>query len=279
MPDPLRLTEPEALAAWAARVRADGDQVARLREAPEGADFYAPVAARFRADPYRADEPVLDILRSLVKPGDTWLDIGAGGGRYALPLALLAKEVIAVEPSEGMAGVLREGMAEHAITNIRLVSSRWPAAIHLEADCSLIANVGNDIEQLGPFLDAMEAATRRLCVAVMPAAPPASFAYPFWPPVHGEEREALPALPEFLALLLARGKLFEVRLSSRPPMVYPDMETALGFLRQQLFIQPGGSKDRILQRLVGERLAPHDGQVALSPKPVTVAVVTWEPRQ
>ncbi len=279
MPDHLRLTESEALAAWAARIRADHNQVARLREAPESHDFYAPVAARFRADPQRTDEPVLDILRSLVKPGDTWLDIGAGGGRYALPLALLAKEVIAVEPSEGMSGVLLEGMTEHAITNIRLVSSRWAAAVELEADCSLIANVGNDIEEIGPFLDAMEAATRRLCVAVMPAAPPASFAYPFWPPVHGEEREALPALPEFLALLLARGKLFEVRLSLRPSMAYPDFETALGFLRQQLFIQAGGAKDLLLQRLAAERLAPHDGRLALSPRPQTVAVVTWEPRQ
>lgn len=279
MPDPLRLTESEALAAWAARVRADGDQVARLREAPESTDFYAPVAARFRADPHRTDEPVLDILRGLVQPGETWLDIGAGGGRYALPIALLAKEVIAVEPSGGMADVLREGMAAEGIANIRIVATRWPAAVAVEADCSLVANVGNDIADIGPFLDAMEAATRRLCVAVMPAAPPASFAYPFWPPIHGEERKPLPALPEFLALLLARGKLFEVRLSSRPAMAYPDFETALGFLRQQLFIEPGGAKDQLLQRLAAERLATYDGKVALSPKPVPVAVVTWEPRQ
>jgi len=279
MPDPLRLTEPEALAAWAARIRADHDQVARLREGPESNDFYAPVAARFRADPHRTDEPVLDILRSLVRTGDTWLDIGAGGGRYALPLALLAEEVIAVEPSEGMAGVLREGMAENGIANIRHVASRWPGPVDLQADCSLIANVGNDIEDIGPFLDAMEAATRRLCLAIMPATPPASFAYSFWPPVHGEERAALPALPEFLALLLARGKLFDVRLSSRPSMAYPDVEMALGFLRQQLFIQPGGAKDNVLQGLAAQSLSTYEGQVALSPAPVTVAVVTWSPRQ
>ena len=38
---------------------------------------------------------LLDILLSLARPGETWLDIGAGAGRYALPLALHVREVIA----------------------------------------------------------------------------------------------------------------------------------------------------------------------------------------
>ena len=98
-----------------------------MREAPAGADFYAPVAAAFKADPHRTDEPALDVLRSMVQPGETWLDIGAGGGRYALPIALLAREVIAVDPSDGMLAVLRESQDEAHITNVRTVQSRWPS--------------------------------------------------------------------------------------------------------------------------------------------------------
>ena len=89
--DPLRPSAQEALEAWAQRVRANRDQAERVREAPERPDFYAPVASAFRADPRRTDEPALDILRGLVHREDTWLDIGAGGGRYALPVALLAR--------------------------------------------------------------------------------------------------------------------------------------------------------------------------------------------
>ena len=37
-------------AAWAARVRANREQVDRLREVPDGPDFYAPVSGLFRAD-------------------------------------------------------------------------------------------------------------------------------------------------------------------------------------------------------------------------------------
>ena len=49
-------------AAWAARVRANAEQVDRFREVPDGTDFYAPVTGLFRADPTRTDEPALDAL-------------------------------------------------------------------------------------------------------------------------------------------------------------------------------------------------------------------------
>jgi SAM-dependent methyltransferase len=168
----LRPAAEEALAEWARRVQANGAQVDRFRQVGDG-DFYAPVASMFRADPHRSGEPALELLRGLTRPDDTWLDIGAGGGRYALPLALKVREVIAVEPSEGMIGVLREGMVEHGIENIRIERRRWPeGAAGLGADVALIAHVGYDIAQIGPFLDAMEAAARRLCVAVLLARPP-----------------------------------------------------------------------------------------------------------
>src|SRR5689334_17430927 len=111
MPDALMPSAEAALQAWAARVRANREQVDQFREA-NPSDFYAPVAAMFRADPRRRDEPTLEVLRSLVQPADTVVDIGAGGGRYALPLALECREVIAIEPSNGMLQVLREGMRE-----------------------------------------------------------------------------------------------------------------------------------------------------------------------
>src|SRR6266851_10178451 len=138
MHDALRPTREAALAAWAARVRANREQVELVREAAP-ADFYAPVAGMFRSDPRRRDEPTLEALRARVRPTDTVLDIGAGGGRLALPLALETRQVIAIDPSEGMLRVLREGMAEHHIGNIEVIKGRWPevsAGIH--GDVSLI---------------------------------------------------------------------------------------------------------------------------------------------
>jgi SAM-dependent methyltransferase len=278
MNDALRPTAAEALAAWAARVRGNRDQAERLREGPAGDDFYAPVASVFKADPHRTGEQELDTLRGLVRPDDTWLDIGAGGGRYALPIALRAKEVIALEPSDGMLAVLRESIAENDIHNVRLVQSRWPSENPPEADVCLISHVGYDIEDIGPFLDAMERSARRLCVAVLLAHSPAAIAEPFWPPVHGEARIPLPALPEFLALQLARGRICDVRLSERAPQTYHSHDQLGHFLRQQLFVEAGTEKDQRLQKLVESRVTQSDGRFAISNQGSALGVVTWAPR-
>ena len=277
-----------AVAAWGDRVRANREQVDRVREVPDGADFYARVTSLFRADPRRTGEPVLDLLLALARPDDTWLDIGAGGGRYALPLALAVREVIAIDPSAGMLAVLRELMQEHDIANVRVVEGRWPLDAALAArlgplpiaDVALIAHVGYDIEAIGPFLDAMEAAVRRTCVAVLMESTPASVAEPFWPPVHGESRIPLPALPEFVELLRVRGREPQVSEAQREPRRFESRESLEGFLRRQLWIAEGGEMERRYREVLDTLVVEDDGQFGLAGQgPLPVGVVTWSPRR
>src|SRR5689334_10873459 len=95
-PDALRPSAAATLTAWAARVRAERAQTDRARELADPADFYAPTARRFRFDPDLPPDPVEGVLCGLARPADTWLDVGAGGGRYALPIARVVSRVIAV---------------------------------------------------------------------------------------------------------------------------------------------------------------------------------------
>ena len=270
--------------AWAARVRANRDQVDRFREVPDGPDFYSPVTGLFRVDPRRTDEPALESLRALVKPGETWLDIGAGAGRYALPiaadLAASGGSVIAVDPSTGMLGALGELAAEHGIDNVRVVQERWPPVGDVgpyRADVALIAHVGYDIESIGPFLEGMEAAASRLCVAILMERQPSSIADVFWPPVHGEERVALPALPEFLELLRALGREPSVERLERAPRRFSDRTELEGFLRRQLWVEPGSEADiRFTSALDTVLEVDADGRVGLrGQRPLPVGIVTW----
>jgi CTP:molybdopterin cytidylyltransferase MocA/SAM-dependent methyltransferase len=271
--------------AWAARVRANREQVDRRREVPDGADFYAPVTGLFRADPLRTDEPALEVLRGLVQPGETWLDIGAGAGRYALPIAAqLAPSggaVVAVDPSSGMLGALRELGSEHGIANVRVVQARWPPddLAAFRSDAALLAHVGYDIEAIGPFLEAMEAAVSRLCVAILMERQPSSIADVCWPPVHGEARIALPALPEFLELLRARGRDPSVVRLDREPRRFADRSELEGFLRRQLWIEPGSEADARFTAALDELIdVDGEGRVGLlDQRPLPIGIVTWSP--
>jgi CTP:molybdopterin cytidylyltransferase MocA/SAM-dependent methyltransferase len=276
-----------ALAAWARRVRADHAQVDRFREVPDSQDFYGPVSSLFRADPHRTDDETLTGLLELARPEDVWLDIGAGAGRFALPLALRVREVVAVDPSAGMLGALRELAAENEIANISIVEGRWPleptaaAAAGVgpgSADVALIAHLGYDVEEIGPFLEAMEAAARRRCVAVLMDRQPSSIADPLWPEVHGEERIRLPALRELVALLEARGRAPRVREVERPPRGFDSFDDLAGFVRRQTWVAEGTVKDERLVTALRGRAMERDGRWFLETQPAVVGIVDWAPR-
>ncbi len=272
-------------ASWAARVRANREQVERVREVPDGADFYAPVRSLFRADPTRADDPILKALLALVRSGERWLDVGAGAGRFALPIARTLDpsggSVIALDSSPSMLEGLREIAQDYAIENIRTLETRWPPADPgaFESDVALIAHVGYDVEAIGVFLDALEETARRLCVAVLTDRPPASAADPFWPVIHGEPRSALPALPEFVELLRARGSRPAVNTIAGEPRRFESREALEGFVRRQLWIDPAGAKGGRLRAAVDD-LTVDDGAgwTIRDRLPTDTGVVTWSPR-
>lgn len=270
---------------WAGRVRRNREQVERLRETSEDDDHYAPVAELFRDDPRRSGDAILDTLLRFALKSEAWLDVGAGGGRFAFPLALAVREVIALDPSPAMVAALEEGVRLHNLTNVRVVAGRWPVAASALAplpcaDIALIANVGHDTELIGPFVAALEAAARRACVAVMQEQPPAAIAAPFFQAVHGEPREPLPALVDFLDLLAARGSEPVVEILERPARAWRSRDEILTFLRRQTWVRVGSPADVRLEVELDSRLraAPGtSGGVSLgSDGPARVGIVRWE---
>jgi SAM-dependent methyltransferase len=276
--DPLHPPLEAVLDAWREAVLADNRQVEALSDRPDPRDFYAPIAEQFRADPRREGDASLDYLRSLVESGDTWLDLGAGGGRYTLPIALKARRVYAVEPSEGMRQVLASAARDAASDNIDVFDERWPGPSRCPvADCGLISQVGYDIAGIGPFLDQFEAHVSRLCVAMLfEGAPVADFAV-LWRPVHGEDRKLLPGLREFITLLLARGALPEIRLFDVRRPVFESLEAIHAAARRPLWVKAGNEKDERLRQAVGEAAIKVEGGFVLQTGPRKLGVVSWQP--
>lgn len=73
-----------------------------------------------------------------ISPDSRVLDVGAGPGTLAIPLAERVAHVTAVEPSGGMMSVLQDNIAEYGTDNINCVHKRWEDV-----------NVEDDLE--GPY--------------------------------------------------------------------------------------------------------------------------------
>ena len=234
------------------------------------------MAEQFRADPRRAGDASLEYLRSLVQPGSTWLDLGAGGGRYTLPLALRANRIFAVEPSPGMRDVLSSAAAGSGIDNIDVFDERWPGPSRcLVADCGLISQVGYDIADIGPFLDQFEAHVTHMCVAMLFEGAPISDFGVLWQPVHGEARHQLPGLREFVTLLFARGRLPELRLFPTPRPAFESLETLHRAARRPLWVKEGSEKDARLKAAIESIAIRVENGYVLRRGPRMLGVVTW----
>ena len=282
-PDAVRLTPADAQEAWAARVRANRAQAERLREDAPSDDFYANVAPIFRADPTRRDDPSLNALLDLAHPDDTWLDVGAGGGRYGLGIARAVQHLIAVEPSAGMRAVFTETASDYGITNIDLRNHHWPADTPPPAvDIAFISHIGYDIEDIGPFLDALESAASRTCAALLMQPSPISGFASFWPAVHDEPQHGLPGLADFLALLLARGALPEMRLVDEHVWRFDSAADAEEAALRRLWLAPDGPKAARMRAALQAELLPDDRDPGAGAGPGVrlrhgsrIGLVTW----
>ncbi|MSP22253.1 MAG: methyltransferase domain-containing protein [Dehalococcoidia bacterium] len=197
-----------AIEAWRVLVEADSEQVHRVSERDLNVDYYAPMTELFRPGAPRHEEGArpsqeLPVLEGLLQPGDTWLDIGAGGGRLSIPLAERARRIVAVEPSAAMREALGTSVLEAGLANIEVVPERWPEAVSQlsRVDVALSAHAIYDIAELGPWIEAMERAASRLCVVALFDRARGHAWSDIFEAVHGETMAALPALHEFLAVL------------------------------------------------------------------------------
>lgn len=262
---------------WAAKVEANAEQIARLRETIDPRDFYASRAKAFQTGGYPATE--WPRLLELLRPRDTWIDVGAGAGRLAVPLAGAVRSVVAVEPSAAMRGALGSSLLDRGRSNVRIVDGRWPEVAHAlaPADVTLAAFVLFDQPAVGAFIGAMERrATRRVVVSLTDRAPSAGDDEVWWE-LHGEAQAALPALSDFVQVLAELGRPVTATTFpyERPRAIAFD--EAIAAARRTYWVRPGSDKDLALEDILRGRFMGRTGRVRLPATMTQVAVIDWAP--
>jgi SAM-dependent methyltransferase len=262
-------------------VRDEHAQSEAMRPADEAppADHWRPYAENFRTDPRRAADPLLDHLLQQVSPGQTLIDVGAGGGRLALPLALHCESVTAVEPSESMVDVLESQARQHEINNVSTVHARWEDAVVEPADVVLSVHVVYVVQDIGTFIRKMDARANSRAVVVLYESAPMSRLYPLWRQVHGSERLSLPAAPQLREVLDELGISYRQDvIPGTPGRGYESPEHALDQISRRLYLAVDDPKREKLAQVLESELEDVEGAWKLKgDTPVAPLVLSWSP--
>ncbi len=264
---------------WNEMVRAEHEQSDSMRKEDPPADSWSNFAQQFRADPRRTDDPLVNHLRQVVTSEQVVLDVGAGGGRLALPMALEAKKVIAVEPSPSMCRVLREVADEFDVWNVEVLEADWLEAEVPVADLAICCHVLYVIRDIEAFVRKLEKHAKRVIVVVYQA-PPQSQIYPLWEPVHGVPRLSLPSLPEFLEVLNQLDVKPEIEvIHTERNRGFDSMEIAKEQIARRLYVISDTPEMERLEALLPQVLEEKDGSFSIKgAENLEQRVVSWQPK-
>lgn len=265
---------------WNEMVVLEHAQSERARAEAPPDDHWQPFAESFKADPHRSDDPLLNQLLPALSPDDTLLDVGGGGGRLALPMALKCRHVVAVEPSSSMGSVFLQQAAEFGIDNVSLVQARWEEAEVDPEDVVLCAHVLYVVRDIAHFVRKLENHARRLVMVVLFRTPPQSQLRHLWQQVYGEPRLQLPGLGEFEEVLRELDIDAQVEtLPSQPQRGFESLQQAREQLGQRLFLAPGSQKSQQLENVLPDALEETNGMFRIKyAEPLAPGLVSWRPR-
>jgi len=257
----------------------------RARRGDEG-DYWTARAAspsiQLRVDPARRFPP-LDLLLAAVDRETTVLDVGAGWGRFAIPLATAARHLTAVEPSAALRALLRENATAAQVSDERLcvVGAEWEAAEVAPADIVLCANVLTPLADVEPFLCKLDAHTSRRCYIVLRAVPMDAPLYPLWRAIHGVPYPRETTHADAFAALDALGIPAQVTLLPATGAVWsfaaPD--DAARHARERLWLGPVGHEphaDRLLADWLAATLERDGDRWRIPAAEPRQAVIWWE---
>lgn len=201
-----------------------------------------------------------------IHSGSRVLDIGAGPGTMAVPIAKVAAHVTAVEPSPGMISVLSEYAEEEGISNIEVIQKRWED-IDPATDLDRQYDVVVASYSLG--MPDIKAAVSAMCRASSDWVYLFWFAdttnweqamFDLWPHLHGKEYRRGPKADVLFNLLYSMGIYPNVETADMDHVRrFSDLEAAVEEYRDQYGIQTPEQEAILTDYLKGSLVKNGDG--------------------
>jgi len=218
---------------YAARVDAVLAQRTRLRGPQPPGDLFAglrPDGALLRVDPHRPLNKNLEIIASYILPDDVVVDVGGGGGRVSLPLALRCREVINVESSVAMGAGFTANATRAGVANARVIKGDWLTIEPPMGTVALVNHVTYLTREIVSFIEKLERAGRRRVLITVNSPPQPSQHRTLYQQIHGEPEEIVPGHQELVNVLWEMDILPDVQVLPLPsiaPSPFATREAAI----------------------------------------------------
>jgi SAM-dependent methyltransferase len=224
-----------------------------------------------------ATDPFVNALTDILHPTDAVLDVGAGAGRYSMPIASKVARVTAVEPSTGMRANLQQEAERRGLANIEVVASSWEEAQVEIHDVAFAANVLYFVPDAVPFLEKMDRCARRACFILHRVDERSAELLPLWEELWGHPRPPETSALDLYNLLFAIGIRPSLRLAPRPaPIRFESSEDAMREVRQSLELASDDqSHDERIAAFLRGVVTRRDGLIEFPPGP-QMAIISWD---
>ncbi len=205
-----------------------------------------------------------------------FLDVGAGCGTLAIPLARAGKEVTALDPSGPMIAVLNEEAEREELKNIRTIQAAWGEVDTGPQDVVICANVPELLRGSRRFLEEAARKAGKAVFLVEGADPGADKFYyrELYPIIFNRE---YPERDDYIKTYVALHKLgifanvTIIEYDFDQP--FDHIDEAVAFWKEYMGLVTG-EYDSILEKFLSEKLErPGDGLVARFRK--KAAIMWW----
>jgi SAM-dependent methyltransferase len=219
-------------------------------------------------------DPLLDIILEYVDSQTTVLDIGAGDGRWSIPIARKARSVTALDPNDEILAMLRDNIKDSS-GDIHIIRSSWEEAEVGMYALAVCAHAMYSSPVLELFVRKMEQHARRACFLSIRLPPADGIIAELSQAVYGRTFDCANAVIAFNALY-SMGIYPNISVEKEMHnWVNDNLEEAVVRARQHLRIETTDTYDELIRRTLEKRLIP-SGNGFVWPDGMRSALLWWE---
>ncbi|MBI2979958.1 MAG: class I SAM-dependent methyltransferase [Chloroflexi bacterium] len=221
-------------------------------------------------------DPLLDFILRNIDSRSTVLDVGAGAGRWAIPVARIARSVTAVEPSADMQDMLRQRITAAGLSNIQIVAATWQEAAVEPHDVVICAHAMNASPEFADFVHKMERHARQRCYIALHLPPYNGIINDLSLAIYGHRYDSPNAIVAYNALY-AMGIYANVLVEEAIDLWENDtIEEAFARAKRHLRLESSTVHDGLIRSTLAHRLTLKDGRYVW-PDGMRSVLLWWSP--